>query len=77
MGFYDNCSHHAHTVGSAEGAFLVRGAYLTPQPDDAPTTGGMPGLAWSHAGAYEDFVAWMVPWVSLHVSEGGGWIDYP
>ena len=34
-------------------------------------------VQWSTEGDYEEFVAWMVPWVARHVAEGGGWIELP
>jgi hypothetical protein len=34
-------------------------------------------VEWSSTGDYEAFIAWMVPWVSLVINEGHGWIDVP
>lgn len=61
------------TIRANEGAFQTKGTFAAnrDEPENAPP------VAWSVEGDYEEFVAWMVPWVGKHVAEGGGWIDLP
>ena len=54
-------------------AFTTRATFVVPRGAVIPRE----PVAWTSEGDYESFVAWMVPWVSKHVAEGGGWIDLP
>lgn len=65
------------TVRAHDGAFSARAHFLAARPDGETGTAAPPvrPVEWTTAGDYEDFIAWMVPWVAKHVAEGGGWID--
>ncbi len=65
------------TIDAHDGSFTARATFLAARPEaaaaDTPTARP---VEWSTEGDYEEFIAWMVPWVSKHVAEGGGWIDF-
>lgn len=64
-------------IAAHDGSFAARATFLAARPETA--TAGIPPASpveWSTEGDYEEFIAWMVPWVSKHVAEGGGWIDF-
>lgn len=60
-------------IDAQDGSFAARGTF---HAERSPAATVHP-VDWSCDGDYEEFVAWMVPWVSKHVMEGGGWIDLP
>ena len=60
-------------IDAQDGSFAARGTFHAERSPEATVH----PVAWSCDGDYEEFVAWMVPWVSKHVMEGGGWIDLP
>lgn len=60
-------------ITSQDDSFAARGTFLAER--DNP--GSVKPVEWTCNGDYEEFVAWMVPWVSKHVAEGGGWIELP
>jgi len=60
-------------ITAHDGSFAARGTFHAVRNEmNAPEP-----VSWTCDGDYEEFVAWMVPWVSKHVMEGGGWIDLP
>jgi hypothetical protein len=60
-------------IAAQDGSFSAQGTFHAERNDaKAPQP-----VMWTCDGDYEEFVAWMVPWVSNHVMEGGGWIDLP
>ncbi|HKK31343.1 MAG TPA: hypothetical protein VKA18_13245 [Alphaproteobacteria bacterium] len=61
------------TIQAQDESFAARGTFLCERGTDQPQA----PVTWSSEGDHEEFVAWMVPWVSKHVAEGGGWIDLP
>jgi len=60
-------------IEAEDGSFAAKGTFHAER--ERPET--VQPVAWSCDGDYEEFVAWMVPWVSKHIMEGGGWIDLP
>ena len=60
-------------ITAQDGSFTARGTFHAERNNP---TAPVP-VAWVCDGDYEEFIAWMVPWVSKHVMEGGGWIDMP
>ena len=60
-------------IDAQDGSFAARGTF---HAERSPAAMVQP-VNWTCDGDYEEFVAWMVPWVSKHVMEGGGWIDLP
>ena len=60
-------------ITAQDDSFAARGTFHAVRNDmNAPEP-----VDWVCDGNYAEFVAWMVPWVSKHVMEGGGWIDFP
>ena len=60
------------TVDGPDAAFRLKGSFSTdpamhPNADD---------VAWELAGDHEALCEWMLPWVALHVEQGGGYIDF-
>lgn len=67
------------TIAAHDGSFSARAAFLAGRAAAAAAAGWLPPVRpveWTTAGDYEEFIAWMVPWVAKHVAEGGGWIDF-
>ena len=60
-------------IEAQDGSFAAQGTFHAER--DRPEA--VRPVEWTCEGDYEEFVAWMVPWVSKHVAEGGGWIDLP
>ena len=60
-------------IDAQDGSFATRGTF---HAERSPTAIVHP-VSWACDGNYEEFVAWMLPWVTKHVMEGGGWIDLP
>ena len=55
-----------------DGAFTLTGRFVTdPEMQKAPD-----GLAWQMTGDHARLCEWMLPWVALHIEQGGGYIDF-
>lgn len=63
------------TVAANDESFTARATFHARRGETDPAT--VQPVEWTSTGDYEEFVAWMVPWVAKHVAEGGGWIDLP
>ena len=60
-------------IDAQDDSFATQGTF---HAERSPTAIVQP-VAWTCEGDYEEFVTWMVPWVTKHVMEGSGWIDLP
>jgi hypothetical protein len=60
-------------IEAQDGAFAATGTFHSERGREHAAR----PVDWRCAGDYEEFVAWMLPWVGKHVAEGGGWIDLP
>lgn len=53
--------------------FWLRGDFST---DPDMQAAGPDGIAWRSKGDHDALCAWMLPWVALHIEQGGGYIDF-
>lgn len=60
------------SVRGGEPPFRLDGSLMLDQEGDPSPE----GVVWRAGGDHEELVAWMIPWVALHVERGGGWIDF-
>ena len=58
-------------IDAQDGSFAARGTFHA----ERSNLSAAEPVSWTCNGDYKEFVAWMVPWVSKHVMEGGGWVD--
>lgn len=64
-------------IGNDYSEFIARGIFTIEASNRANSLPSSSRVEWSSTGDYEAFIAWMVPWVSLVINEGHGWIDVP